>query len=222
MNAEKSTLNKQRIVIIGGAGNGMVFAQVILDMQKSGHPLILEGFLNDHHACGEVLGEWPVLGKPADWNELDDDIQFVFALLTVGKMEERAELLHSLAIPLNRMTTLVHPSAMVGFDTQIGKGSVICSHASIQPGARIGNNTIVRAGANVGHDVTLSDCIDIGPNVTLCGFSSVKDGAHVAANSVVRDSITVGPYAVIGAGSVILKDADSRTTWLGNPARRVK
>lgn len=222
MNAEKSTLNKQRIVIIGGAGNGMVFAQVILDMQKSGQPIILEGFLNDHHDCGEMLGKWPVLGKPADWKELDDDVHFVFALLTVGKMQERAELLHSLAIPQNRMATLVHPSAMIGFDTHIGKGSVICSHASVQPGASIGDNTIVRAGANVGHDVILGDCIDIGPNVTLCGFSSVKNGAHVAANSVVRDSISVGEYAVVGAGSVILKDVDESTTWLGNPARRVK
>ncbi|GGP44982.1 NeuD/PglB/VioB family sugar acetyltransferase [Shewanella saliphila] len=214
-------MSKKRVVIIGGAGNGAVLAQIIMDMQRAGNEIELEGFLNDSHSQGELLFHWPVLGKPKQWRELDEDILFVFALLSVGKMRQRADLLKSLAIPPSRMATLIHPSAMIGFDSQIGTGSVICSNVSIQPQVTIGQNVLVRAGANIGHDVQVSDYVDIGPNVCLCGYSCVLEGVHVAANSVVRDGLTLGAFSVIGAGSALLKDAAEGTTWLGNPARRV-
>ncbi|ARD23260.1 NeuD/PglB/VioB family sugar acetyltransferase [Shewanella japonica] len=214
-------MGKKRIVIIGGAGNGAVLAQIILDMQRAGDDIELAGFLNDHHSTDELLFHWTVLGKPSQWRDLDQDVLFVFALLSVGKMRERADLLKSLGIPSKRMATLIHPSAMIGFDSQIGAGSVICSNVSIQPQVKIGSNVLVRAGANVGHDVQISDYVDIGPNVCLCGYASVQEGVHVAANAVVRDGLNLGAFSVIGAGSALLKDAGEGTTWLGNPARRV-
>ncbi|MDO6612448.1 NeuD/PglB/VioB family sugar acetyltransferase [Shewanella sp. 1_MG-2023] len=214
-------MSKKRVVIIGGAGNGAVLAQIIMDMQRAGDAIELVGFLNDHHSAGELLFHWPVLGKSSQWQELDKDILFVFALLSVGKMRERADLLKSLAIPSSRMATLIHPSAMIGFDSQIGAGSVICSQVSIQPQVNIGENVMVRAGANIGHDVQVSNYVDIGPNVCLCGYSSLSEGVHVAANAVVRDGLSLGAYSVVGAGSALLKDAGEGSTWLGNPARRV-
>ena len=214
-------MSKKRVVIIGGTGNGAVLAQIIIDMQRAGNEIELIGFLNDHHSAGELLFRWPVLGKPMQWSELDQDILFVFALLSVGKMRERVDLLKSLGIPSKRMATLIHPSAMIGFDTQIGAGSVVCSNVSIQPQVTLGENVLVRAGANVGHDVQISDYVDVGPNVCLCGCTCVQEGVHVAANAVVRDGLSLGAFSVIGAGSALLKDAGEGTTWLGNPARRV-
>ena len=212
---------KQRVVIIGGIGNGMVAAQVIADMAKAGAPIMLAGFLNDHLAKGEQLGHWPVLGAPAQWQNLDTDISFCFALLSVGKMRQRADMLKALQIPPQRLATLIHPSAVIGFDSQIEPGCIVCSHTTIQPGARIGLNTIIRAGANLGHDSQIGAYVDIGPNVSICGYAKIAEGTHVAPNAVVRDSIQVGSYSTISAGAVILRDVPTDSTWIGNPARRV-
>lgn len=213
--------NKQKIVIIGGHGNGMVLAQIISDMHAAGTPVELAGFLNDHLTPGEILGHWPVLGTPAQWHTLPGDTQFCFALLSVGKMKQRADMLKALNIPLARMATIIHPTAVISFNTSVGPGTVICSHTTLQPGASIGANSIVRAGANLGHDCQIGDYVDIGPNVSICGYAKIAEGVHVAPNAVVRDSLTIEHYSTISAGAVVLRDAPAESTWLGNPARRV-
>lgn len=213
--------NTKRVVIIGGTGNGMVTAQVVMDMQRNGADITVYGFLNDHLSPGDTSLGWPVLGSPDAWQQLPDDVGFVFALLTVNKMEERVERLTDLDIPQERLVTLVHPTAILGFDSQIGAGTVICSHVTVQPKAKLGRNLVVRAGANIGHDVTIADYVDIGPNVTVCGYAAIARGTQVAANAVIKDGLSVGEFAVVGAGTVLLRDADQRSTWMGNPARRV-
>lgn len=212
----------KKVAIVGGRGNGLVIAQVIEDMAKACHSIAVAGFLNDHEPIGSLIGEYEVIGRPREWKNLESGTQVVFALLSVGKMEERSDLLSALSVPENRLATLVHPTALVGSGVSVGKGSVICSYVTCQPGSSIGNNSIVRAGANLGHDARVADFVDIGPNSTLCGYSDVAKGAHIAPNSVVRDSVSVGEFGVLSAGSVALKNIEPRTVWMGNPARRVK
>mgnify|MGYP003626279035 CR=1 FL=1 len=212
----------KKIAIVGGRGNGLVVAQIVEDMAKAGHAIRVVGFLNDHEPIGSYIDRYKVIGRPKAWLELEPDISIVFALLTVGKMEERSELLSNLGVPESRLATLIHPTALVSSNVSIGKGAVICSYVTCQPGSTIGNNSIVRAGANLGHDAEVSDFADIGPNCTLCGYSKVAKGAHIAPNSVVRDNISVGEFGVLSAGSVALKNIEPKTIWMGNPARRVK
>lgn len=212
----------KQVAIVGGRGNGLVIAQVIEDMAGAGHNIAVAGFLNDHELIGSRIGEYEVIGRPREWEKLEAGTQIVFALLSVGKMEERSDLISALSVPEDRLETLVHPTALVGAGVSVGKGSVICSFVTCQPGSSVGSNSIVRAGANLGHDAKVADFVDIGPNCTLCGYASVAKGAHVAPNSVVRDSISVGEFGVLSAGSVALKNIEPRTVWMGNPARRVK
>jgi acetyltransferase EpsM len=212
----------RKVAIIGGTGNGLVTAQVIVDMAKAGQPVEMVGFLNDHQAVGSSIGGYPVLGRPCDWKALDEEISLVFALLSVGKMRERAELLETFEIPDSKMTTLVHPTALLGAGVTVGSGSVIASYVTCQPGSRVGKNSIVRAGANLGHDAIVGDFVDIGPNVTLCGYASVFKGAHIAPNAVVKDRTIVNEFSVLGAGSVALRDMEPGSLWMGNPGRRVR
>lgn len=212
----------RKIAIIGGKGNGLVVAQIVEDLARSGQPIEMAGFLNDHEPIGSLIGQHPVIGRSTNWPELDADVHIVFALLSVGKMQKRSELLASLQVPESRLATLIHPTALIGFGVSVGNGSVVASYVTCQPGSSIGNNSIVRAGVNLGHDSRVGDFVDIGPNSTLCGYSAVGRGAHVAPNSVVRDRVSVGEFSVLSAGSVALKDIEPGTTWMGNPARRVR
>lgn len=44
-------------------------------------------------------------------------------------------------------------------------------------------------------------------------------GASIGAGSTVLPGITIGEYAMIGAGSVVTKDIPAFTLWFGNPAQ---
>ncbi|KAF1070182.1 MAG: putative acetyltransferase EpsM [Pseudomonas citronellolis] len=210
----------KQVVILGGHGDGLVAAQVILDMARAGQDIVLAGFLNDHNPPGSDIGGYPVLGRTGDWHELPAATVFHFALLSVGKMQQRADLIRSFGIPPERVVSLIHPSTQLASDCIVGAGALICAYAVLQPGVRTGVCCSIRAGANLGHDVRLDDFVYVGPNATLCGYASVDCGAYVAPNAVVRDRTEVGAFAVLAAGSVAYKSLPPGSTWIGNPARR--
>ena len=56
-------------------------------------------------------------------------------------------------------------------------------------------------------------------NVIKYGANEVKDNCFIGANVIVMLGVTIGPNAVIGAGSVVTKDVPEGTVYAGNPAR---
>ncbi|MCQ4346308.1 hypothetical protein NGA35_02435 [Pseudomonas stutzeri] len=210
----------KQVVILGGHGDGLVAAQVILDMAAAGQDIMLAGFLNDHNPLGSDIGGYPVLGRTRDWRDLPADTCFHFALLSVGKMQQRVDLIRGFNIPPERIVSLIHPTAQIAADCVLGAGALVCAYAVLQPGVRTGLCCSIRAGANLGHDVRLDDFVYVGPNATLCGYAKADCGAYVAPNAVVRDRTDLGAFAVLAAASVAYKSLPASSTWIGNPARR--
>lgn len=50
----------------------------------------------------------------------------------------------------------------------------------------------------------------------------IKKGAFIGACTIILKGITIGEYAVIGAGSVATKDVSPNEVWAGNPARFIR
>lgn len=77
--------------------------------------------------------------------------------------------------------------------------------------------------------VTIGENVRIGDNVTITGHvvigkrhrgsPVIGNNVHLHAQSTIIGPITVGDNAVIGAGSMVLKDVPADTMIAGNPAR---
>ena len=123
--------------------------------------------------------------------------------------------------------TVVLPGAIVG------KNCNINSHCFIENDVIIGDRVTIKCGVYVWDGVTIEDNAFIGPNVTFINDkyprskqnfdllrTVVKGGASVGGNSTLLPGITIGEYALIGAGSVVTKSIPNNTVWVGNPARQ--
>jgi len=96
----------------------------------------------------------------------------------------------------------------------------------------IGNNVTVKCGVYLWDGITIEDNVQIGPSATFTNdkyprakdFSyelkrtTIKKGASIGANATILGGITIGEYAMIGAGSIITKDVPDGELWYGNPA----
>lgn len=49
----------------------------------------------------------------------------------------------------------------------------------------------------------------------------VQQGASIGANATIICGITIGEYAMIGAGAVVTKDVPAYALMVGNPAKQV-
>jgi UDP-2-acetamido-3-amino-2,3-dideoxy-glucuronate N-acetyltransferase len=115
----------------------------------------------------------------------------------------------------------------------LGNNCNINDHTFIENDVVIGNNVTVKSGVYIWDGVRLGDNVFIGPNVTFTNDlrprskqypdefkkTIVEEWASIGANATIVAGITIGKYAMIGAGSVVTKNIPNNTLWYGNPAR---
>ena len=119
--------------------------------------------------------------------------------------------------------------AIVGSNCNIGQNVVI------SPLVVLGNNVKVQNNVSVYTGVTCEDDVFLGPSVVFTNVinprsainrknqylaTKVCKGASIGANATVVCGITIGTFAMIGAGSVITKDIQPYALVMGNPARQ--
>ena len=114
---------------------------------------------------------------------------------------------------------LVHPSAFISPDAELGDGAVIGPGAFIGSLARIGKNFYAAKGAAVGHDAVVGNHTRIGANAFIGGHTVIGENAFIGAGAMLKDRIRIGDYSVVALGSVVFSDVEANTTVIGNPAR---
>ena len=137
--------------------------------------------------------------------------------------------------------TQVWNNAQIRENAVIGKNCNIGKNVYVGEGVKIGNNVKIQNNASVYEGITIEDGVFIGPHVVFTNDrypraikedgniktkkdwklekSLVKYGASIGGNVTILPGITIGEYAMIGAGSVVTKDVPDFTLIYGNPAR---
>jgi len=102
----------------------------------------------------------------------------------------------------------------------------------IHPGAQIGRRFFIDHGMGVviGETAEIGDDVLMYHQVTLGGTSlekkkrhpTIRDHVVIGAGAKLLGAIEVGPYAKIGAGSVVIKDVPAGATVVGIPGRVVE
>ena len=81
-------------------------------------------------------------------------------------------------------------------------------------------------GVIIADDAVIGDNVTIYPNVVIVSKNRlvpiIEDDVVIYPNSCIVGDVRIGRGAVIGAGSIVLKDVDSYTIVAGNPARIIK
>lgn len=196
-----------KLSIIGARGHG----KVIADIAKLRGYDELE-FLDDDpsvRTCGDIR----VTGPSSDAGRKENDL-----FVAVGNNANRKRLME--ADREKRFATLIHPSAVIAENSQIGAGSVIMAGAVINPYAVIGKGVIINTCSSVDHDCRIHDYVHVAVGAHICGNVEIGNETWIGAGSTIINNVKICDGCIIGAGAVVIKDIDEPGIYLGVPARK--
>lgn len=106
----------------------------------------------------------------------------------------------------------------------IGDNNVISEHVTIQRpfednATTIGSDNIIMAHSHIGHDVYVGSGCEICTGSIIGGYTIIKDDVKIKLGVTVRNRLVIGKGALVGLGSVVVKDVDSGVVVYGNPAK---
>lgn len=97
----------------------------------------------------------------------------------------------------------------------IGDGVIIGDGVTIQSGAQIRSRVIIEDGVVIGGGVNFS-CAASGSNESQ---TTIRDRSKIGDNASIFSGVTIGPDAVISAGTVVQRNIPAKAIAEGNPAR---
>jgi len=115
--------------------------------------------------------------------------------------------------------TYVSSKATV-FDNEIGENCFILEDNTIQPFTKIGNNVVMWSGNHIGHHGEIEDNVFFTSHVVMSGHCLIKKNSWLGVNATLRDGVTIGESSLIAMGSVITKDTEKDSFYMGVPAKK--
>ena len=137
--------------------------------------------------------------------------------------------------------TSIWHQAQIREGARIGVNCTLSKGVYVDSGVIIGDNVKVQNYVSVYHGVTIEDGVFCGPHCVFTNDKAprainqdgslksgddwtisqtvVRRGASIGANATIVCGITIGRWAMIGAGAVVTRDVPDYGLVLGNPAR---
>lgn len=199
---------RKPFAVYGAGGHSRVVAAILRALE-----LTVYGYYDDAFTGSEMILGSPVRGLFADIDQARPAC--ANAALALGDNQKRMQAFERLDELGFTLPSLVHPSALIEPDADVGPGTVICLGAKLCTQAVVGRGVILNTGASVDHESSIGDFVHLAPGAVVAGRTKIGERTFVGMNACIADGLTIGSRAIIGAGSIVLADVPSGMKVLG-------
>lgn len=207
----------KNLIIIAAGGMGRTLFDMSRESLGYGDEYVIKGFIDDNlHALDDFVSYPPILDKISTYVPQENDV-FVCSIGGSARRKCMEELINRGA----RFINLIHRTARIGTNVQLGIGNIVGAYTSIGADARIGNYNLIQSYTVIGHDVRMGDWNRIDTHVTCVGGTIIGNKTDIYTSSVLNHGVVVEDRAHVGACSFVIRRVKAGTTVMGNPARKL-
>ena len=208
-----------KVIIFGTSGH----AKVIIDIIESNPKFEFIGFVDNHVSVGNKVLGYPVLGKDESLVMLMEKYGFNKGVIGVGDNFVRSkvcEMIFALA-PNFEFINCIHKSAKLSNHCQMGVGNVVMPGVTINASSFIFNHCILNTNSSLDHDCKMMNYSSLGPNSAVGGKCSIGEFSHIGIGASVIQGVSIGKNCIIGGGSVVTKNSQSDSIYVGVPSKKI-
>lgn len=208
----------QQLFIIGAGGFGREVLEWALAMPAAGRDWQVAGFLDDY--ADALKGhDLPVsmVGTPGE-HAVRSNHLFICAL---GDPRQRVAYATSMRQRGGQFINIIHPTVSIGRNCRIGQGCILCPHVVVTCNVTLEDFVVVNCCSVVGHDAVVGEGATLSPHCTVAGRVRLGGGVFLGSHASILPKAVVEDFAVVGAGSVVLRRAAAHTTVMGVPAKQL-
>ncbi|MGL4393462.1 MAG: acetyltransferase [Fusobacteriaceae bacterium] len=173
----------KNIIIVGAGGHAKVIIDILLKRnsilhEKNNIIFIFDDKYNSQKE-EEVL-KIPMVGSIKDL--LKKDLSDFFLIIAIGNNKVREKIVKLLPKE-TRFLTLIHPTAIIGKDVFIGKGTVVKANVVVSPSTKIGDFCLINSLVSIEQDSVVEDFVHIFPNCSIYGENYIARGLNILSNT---------------------------------------
>lgn len=206
----------KRLIIVGAGGFGREVYAWAEAHPDCGRLWEIAGFLDDNPAALDSF-DYPlnILGAVVDYLPQLNDL-FICA---IGSPAIKRKVCEKLLGSGAEFISLVHPTVVIGFNVEIGVGTIICPHAVVTCDVTIGDFVAINCHSSIGHDVRIADWVTLSGYCDVTGQTELGEMAFLGSGARILPLKKVGARSMVGAGSVVISHVPKKAKVFGNPAR---
>jgi sugar O-acyltransferase (sialic acid O-acetyltransferase NeuD family) len=201
------------LLILGTGVHAQEMVEIVERVNQAGGDWNLIGLISaDASQAGRTLNRALVLGTPADLARYPQ----------VSLLPSWADLPGMGNLPMERVVSLIDPTAFISRTAVIGRGCVVYPHCYVGLNARLDDLVFILAGSIINHDDVIGYRTAVASGVKLAGSVTIEPECYLGQACTVRQLLKVGRHSIIGMGAVVVKDVAPDSVMAGNPARKIK
>jgi len=207
---------KTKSIIIGAGTYGQTYASYLTE---AGIDIV--GFIDDDPDLkGKKVSGIPILGtfKTLGEDSFRKRIKNVYC--PIGDNSIREKYLKKSKKMGYDVPSFIHQNVHIGPNVHLGLANYILPNSIIMPYTVFGDYVMVSAGSTIGHHVIIENSVFVSSGVRIGANLSIREYAYIGIGATILSNIgEIGKESLIGAGTVVIREVESKTTVVGNPGR---
>lgn len=198
------------IALLGGGGHASVIADVLLKLEYKIEVIVDKQLTLNR----EIFKGIPVISDDLFFSKyLPGTIKVANGLGFVPGSCKRNTIFAKLKAMGYVFETIVSKDALVSSYSELDEGVQVLPGAIIQPGVRLGENTIINTRVIIEHDTIIGNNCHISPGGVLCGGVNCGENVFIGANATVIQNINIGDESIVGAAALVRKNILPKSTF---------
>ena len=207
----------KHLIIIGAGGMGRVMYDMARESIGYHTEYDIKGYIDDNvHSLDSFIGYPPILDTISNYIPQENDI----FICSIGG-NSRKSCIESILHRGGKFLTMIHKTARIGTNVQLGQGCMVGAFTTIAADAKIGNYNFIQSNMIIGLDVIIGDWNRIDSHTMLIGGITIGNENMIHSAAVVNHEVQIGNHTHIGACSFVTRNVEDNWTVFGNPARRL-